>query len=199
MKHCKILIALSLLLGGCAATPGSPEAFLKKQEEKREAREEMVEDTIDELPSWFTDIPQENNAIFSVGSGTSPNLQLAMDKSILNAKRILADRIEGRLSSQVKEYITETGNQMAPPALTDTERVTKNIMREVNVAGYSVKEMEITPHKTFFRVYTMLIYPVGEANELLQLQRERSNLQSKDRRANKGYQELDKAVKEKAL
>ena len=199
MKHCKILVAMSLLLGACAAPPGSPESFLKKQEEKREARREMVEDTIDELPSWFTDVPQEDNAIFSVGSGTSPNLQLAMDKSILNAKRMLADRIEGRLSSQVKEYITETGNQMAPPALTDTERVTKNIMREVNVAGYSVKEMEITPHKTFFRVYTMLIYPVGEANQLLKLQQERSNLRSKDRRANEGYKELDKAIKEKTL
>ena len=106
---------------------------------------------------------------FSVGSATSPNLQLAVDKSILNAKRMLADRIEGKLSSQVKEYITETGNQTAPPVITDTERVTKNIMREVNVApGYSVKEMEIKPHNTFFRVYTYAYLSSRKANQLLQ-------------------------------
>jgi len=184
---------LIIFLSGCAApSPGSPEAFLKKQEEKREQRREMITDTIKELPQWFTELPQSNNAIHSVGSGTSPDLQLAIDKSILNAKRTLADRIEGRLSSQVKNYVTETGKGMAPPTLQDTERVTKNIMREVNVAGYSVKEMEILPHNTFFRVYVLLAYPVGEANELLQLYKQRRSLKGGDDAAKEGYKELDK-------
>ncbi len=195
----RLIILLSLLLGACAAPKGSPEAFLERQEKAREARAEHVEDVIDDLPDWFTDVPQENDAIFSVGSATSPNLQLAVDKSILNAKRMLADRIEGKLSSQVKEYITETGNQTAPPVITDTERVTKNIMREVNVAGYSVKEMEIKPHNTFFRVYTMLIYPVGKANQLLQLYKERMVSRGKQGKINQGYKELDRNVERKKL
>jgi hypothetical protein len=186
-------LLLAILMSGCTTTkPGSPEAFLEKQEEKREMRKEMVKDTIDELPEWFMDVPKSDNAIHSVGSGTSPDLQLAIDKSILHAKRTLADRIEGRLSSQVKEYITETGKEVAPPALKDTERVTKNIMREVNVAGYSVKEMEIKPHHTFFRVYVLLMYPLGEANELLQLQHQRRVLSKTDDSAKNGYKELDK-------
>jgi hypothetical protein len=195
----RLIIVISLLLSACGSPKGSPEAFLERQEEAREARVEEVEKAIDDLPSWFTDVPQEDNAIFSVGSATSPDLQLAMDKSILNAKRMLADRIEGRLSSQVKEYITETGNKSAPPVITDTERVTKNIMREVNVAGYSVKEMEIKPHNTFFRVYTMLIYPVGKANQLLELYKERVVNRTKQGKINQGYKELDRNVKRKTL
>ena len=187
-----VTFALGLLQGCSTPTPGSPEAFLKKQEEKREQQREMIVDTIEELPDWFVDLPEEDNAIHSVGSGTSPDLQLAIDKSILHAKRTLADRIEGKLSSQVKEYITETGKGVAPPTLTDTERVTKNIMREVNVAGYSVKEMEIKPHQTFFRVYVLLMYPTGEANELLQLYRQRMSLSRRPDAVQKGYEELDK-------
>ena len=187
-----VTFALGLVQGCSTPTPGSPEAFLQKQEEKREQQREMVVDTIEELPDWFVDLPEEDNAIHSVGSGTSPDLQLAIDKSILHAKRTLADRIEGKLSSQVKEYITETGKGVAPPTLTDTERVTKNIMREVNVAGYSVKEMEIKPHQTFFRVYVLLMYPTGEANQLLQLYRQRMNSSRGSNSAQKGYKELDK-------
>ena len=183
---------LIAILGWCSTPkPGSPEAFLKKQEEKREQRREMISNTIEELPDWFTELPQSENAIHSVGSGTSPDLQLAIDKSILNAKRTLADRIEGRLSSQVKNYVTETGKGMAPPTLQDTERVTKNIMREVNVAGYSVKEMEILPHNTFFRVYVLLTYPVGEANEMLQLYKQRTNSRRSGDAAKESYKELD--------
>jgi len=187
-----VTFALGVLQGCSTPAPGSPEAFLKKQEEKREQQREMIVDTIEELPDWFVDLPEEDNAIHSVGSGTSPDLQLAIDKSILHAKRTLADRIEGKLSSQVKEYITETGKGVAPPTLTDTERVTKNIMREVNVAGYSVKEMEIKPHQTFFRVYVLLMYPTGEANELLQLYRQRMSLSRRPDAVQKGYEELDK-------
>jgi len=184
---------LLVTLQGCATpTPGSPEAFLKKQEDRREQQREMVIETIEDLPDWFVELPEEDNAIHSVGSGTSPDLQLAIDKSILHAKRTLADRIEGKLSSQVKEYITETGKGVAPPTLTDIERVTKNIMREVNVAGYSVKEMEIKPHQTFFRVYVLLMYPTGEANELLQLYQQRRRLSHGPDAARKGYEELDK-------
>ena len=190
-----IVVAQFLLaiLSGCnTATIGSPEAFLERQEKKREVQKEMVKDTIDKLPSWFIEVPKEKNAIHSVGSGTSPDLQLAIDKSILHAKRTLADRIEGRLSSQVKEYITETGKGTAPPALKDTERVTKNIMREVNVAGYSVKEMEIKHHQSFFRVYVLLMYPMGDSNEILTLQRQRRAFSSKKNSAEEGYKELDK-------
>ena len=187
-----LTLVLAILQGCVTPSPGSPEAFLKKQEEKRDQQREMVVDTIDELPDWFVDLPEEDNAIHSVGSGTSPDLQLAIDKSVLNAKRTLADRIEGKLSSQVKEYITETGKGMAPPTISDTERVTNNIMREVNVAGYSVKEMEIKPHQTFFRVYVLLMYRTGEANQLLQLYRQRMNSSRGSNSAQKGYKELDK-------
>ncbi len=184
-------LVIAILTGCSTPTPGSPEAFLKKQEDKRARQETIVKDTINELPNWFVEVPTEKNAIHSVGSATSPDLQLAIDKSILHAKRTLADRIEGRLSSQVKEYITETGKGIAPSALKDIERVTKNIMREVNVAGYSVKEMEIKPHQTFFRVYVLLMYPTGEANELLHLYQQRMSRSHKADDVQKSYKELD--------
>ena len=65
-------------------------------------------------------------------------------------------------------------------------------LREVNVAGYSVKEMEIKPHQTFFRVYVLLMYPMGDSNEILTLQRQRRAFSSKKNSAEEGYKELDK-------
>ena len=90
-----ILIALlTLFLTNCAQ---------KTYEVKQEAK---IDDgrLLNEVPQWYIDaeirkgLIKDRDAedyIYGVGQGTSPDLQLAVEKAIMIAKASLADQLEG--------------------------------------------------------------------------------------------------------
>ena len=103
-------ILLSFVVSGCASLkPGSPEARALVIEQEDKKRAEVVTATLDLTPGWFLEVPRSGNAIYASGTGVSPNLQLSVDKSVLNAKRTLADRLGGLMSSKSKMFVVEQG------------------------------------------------------------------------------------------
>ena len=63
------------------------------------------------------------------------------------------DRLDGQLSQQNKSVVadeTEVGTQ-----------VTKNVIQDVNVAGYRVKQKELQLEGGVVRAYVLLEYPIG--------------------------------------
>ena len=57
-------------------------------------------------------MPDDKNAIYSVGTALSPELPVhsSYDMANLRAKPILADRINGRLNSVTKSFMTKVGS-----------------------------------------------------------------------------------------
>ena len=105
---------------------------------------EVVKKNADSVPDWMLELPAEDEAFYSAGTAVSRDMQLAIDKANLAAKRNLADRIGGELSSQIKEFVIEGGDMYSNDLITvDVERVTKNVMARINVAGYVPHEMEV--------------------------------------------------------
>ena len=190
---------ISLLAGfvsGCASpTPGSPEAVYEKEQMKEEARVEATEQSVDELPSWFLNLPKEEHSVFAAGTATSPDLQLAMDKSTLNAKRTLADRINSLLSSKMKEFVTESGQGEDSVVISEAERVTTNLITEVNVAGYAQEDAKVLPQGNQYRAYVLLRYPVGKANGLLLDQVKKNRVLEGKLRSSKAFTDLEAEIK----
>ena len=167
MLRLPMTIGLVAILSACSTPkPGTPEAALKILEEKRDIRTEAVDDTVDNIPDWFTQNPKQANHIFSAGTATSPNLQLAIDKGILNAKRMLADSIDGKINSMLKDFITENGREIDPMTLTDVERTTTNILKSINVSGYTIDKLEVQEAGIHYRIFVLLRYPLGKANQM---------------------------------
>ncbi len=191
------LIGLIGGMGGCATPePGSPEAVALEQEEKEEAKVEAVEETVDELPGWFLNLPTDQHSVYAAGTATSPDLQLAMDKAGLNAKRSLADRINSALSSKMKEFVAEVGQGEDTEVITEVERVTSNLITEVNVAGYSQADAKIIPQGDKYRAYVLLQYPIGEANRILIDQVKKNQVLDAKLRASKAFKELEEEIDE---
>ena len=100
-----ILIALlSLTLANCA-----DRTYKVKQEAK-------VEDgrILNKVPQWFVDAQVDKGLIkdrdadeyiYGVGSGVSPDLQLAIDKAIMVAKSNLADQLQGEMNKTATLYV----------------------------------------------------------------------------------------------
>ena len=161
-----IIALLALTLANCA-----DKTYKVKQEAK-------VEDgrVLNKVPQWFVDAKIDkglikdrdaNNFIYGVGSGVSPDLQLAIDKAIMIAKASLADQLQGEMNKRADLYITEVGKEGDKQVATKVEQTIVNIIKNTKVQGYEEWQKSIleTPTGTY-RVYIGLKYGVGDANKL---------------------------------
>ncbi len=157
-----------------------------------------VAKTADDVPAWMLKLPEDDKAFYSAGTAVSRDMQLAIDKANLAAKRNLADRIGGELSSQIKEFVIEGGDMYNNDLVTlDVERVTKNVMARINVAGYVPHEMEVYPFGTMYRVYSLIAYPIGAHNDILIEQIRKNRALYAHVRSSVAFKELEIEVDEK--
>lgn len=176
MKNSIVLIALlgATVLSGCSSIqPGSPESFAKLEAKKLEAETERLEDTMDEMPKWYLEVPTSDYAVYAAGTSTAKDPQYAIEKAVLRAKITLADRLDGQLSQQNKSVVadeTEVGTQ-----------VTKNVIQDVNVAGYRVKQKELQLEGGVVRAYVLLEYPIGGYNDVLKYKEEQTKQSRKQK------------------
>ena len=118
------------------------------------------------VPEWYTDLPTDDDMIYSSGAATAPDLQLAVDIATLNAKAKLADRIDGRLDSMTKSLVSQVGENIDASVITELERVSKNVIAEVDVAGYSRKELDVIASGNQFMAFVLLEYSDREATKV---------------------------------
>ena len=161
-----ILIALlALTLTNCSQT------YKVKQEAK-------IDDgrILNEVPQWYIDAEIEKGLIkdrdaedyiYAVGQGTSPDLQLAVEKAIMIAKASLADQLEGEMNKRSELYITEIGQEGNKEVASKVESTIVNIIEQTKVQGYEEwnKAVYETPDGQY-RVYIGLKMGVGDANRL---------------------------------
>ena len=162
-----ILIGLlGLVLTNCAQ---------KTYEVKQEAK---VEDNrvLNQVPQWYIDAMIEDgiimnrdadNYIYSVGQGTSPDLQLAIDKATMIAKAGLADQLKGEMNKRTELYTTEVGKDKNKEVASKIESTIVNVIKNTMVQGYEQWEKAVfeTPEGQY-RVYIGLKMGVGDANRL---------------------------------
>ena len=171
-----ILIALlAITLTNCSKTLTGKADKDKVYKVKEEAN---IEDgrILNKVPQWFVDAQVEKglitnrdaeNFIYGVGSGESPDLQMAIDKAILIAKASLADQLEGELNKRANYFVTENGKEGNKSVVSKIDQTIVNIIKETKVQGYEEwhKAVFETPNGTY-RVYIGLKYGVGDANRL---------------------------------
>ena len=199
MRNNKMMIGLglaaALLLTACASDPGSPEARYELYKERQEAKADAARDVVDNIPDWFIDPPQSDYAVYTVGSGVSPSMDMALTKASLSAKRQLADRTAGELSEVIREFATEVGSTDDPSVFEEMERATKNVIRNTPVYGYRIteKEISVSPNGSFV-AYVLLEYGDEEINKVLKRVLESQRMAEKDERKKELYDQLEKEV-----
>ena len=161
-----ILIALlALTLTNCAGN-----TYKVKQEAKEEGR------VLNQVPQWYIDAKVEkgliknrdaNLYIYAVGQGSSPDLQLAIEKAMMIAKAELADKLHGQMNKRTDLYITEVGNEGNKEVASKIEETIVNIVKDTMIQGYEMWEKAVyeTPEGEY-RVYIGLKMGVGDANKL---------------------------------
>ena len=161
-----ILIALlALTLTNCAGN-----TYKVKQEAKEEGR------ILNQVPQWYIDAKVEEGIIFNrdadlyvygVGQGSSPDLQLAIEKAMMIAKAELADKLHGEMNKRTDLYITEIGKEGNKEVASKIEETIVNVVKNTMIQGYEMWEKAVyeTPDNQY-RVYVGLKMGVGDANRL---------------------------------
>jgi len=180
-------------LSACSATqekamPGTSDTVNVTYEYKRD----RVKEQIDSIPAWFKEQPEDTSNIFSAGTSVTPDLQFSIDAAVLNAKVILADRINSRMRSQAKQFKAKVGSgDLDASVISEFERAVKNITADTDVSGYHMAEVEVVPHGTQYRAFVLLEYSDSEARKILTNRLRKDEMLFNKLRATKAWKELD--------
>lgn len=193
-----VFVASAVLLtglAGCAGPqPGTPGYVAMQEEDRQKAAIKTAEQAVSKAPSWYVQPPVDANSIYAAGTETSPDMQMSMDMAVLSAKRALAAQIGNRLSSKMKDFAMQVGSGDDVQVTKEIERVTTNVITEVNLAGFTREKSELVAQGKGYRTFVLLRYPLGDSNRMIVDQMKKSAVLDAKLRASKAFQELEKEI-----
>ena len=186
-------MALMIGLGACAKNP-DPSKLVNTPMVKYKT--EKVKAAVKVVPSWYEKLPNKENVIYSVGSSSSPDLQLSVDLATLNAKYTLADRINGKLDGMMKTFMSRLGqdNDVTASTITEVDKVIKNVIASVDVAGYNPSKVKIYPDGTQYRAFVLLEYSDKEARKIIMNRLMKDRMVYSKIKSTNAFKELEKEV-----
>ena len=193
MNNIKLIssaVAIAIGLSACQTNKesimGRPEVVYKYS---------TVNQQIEKIPEWYLQIPSADDTIYSSGSAKAPDLQLAVDIAIMNAKTTLADRINGKLDSMTKSFVAKIGSDdLDTSVLTEIEKTSKNVIASVDVAGYVVDKSDITQEGTQYRAFVLIAYNSEEATKIMMNRMKRDRMIYSRIRSTEAWKELEDEV-----
>ena len=194
MMNAKLLATVSvvaLTLGACGAT--NPVPMVQTPEVVYKTAK--VERAVSLIPSWYKKMPEKKGSIFTVGSATAPDLQLAVDIATLNGKVVLADRINGKLKAMTKSWMAKFGqSDVDTRVMSEIEKVAKNVIANVDVAGYSPVKTDVSAAGTQYRAFVLLEYSDKEAAKVIFNRLRKDRMVYSRLRSTEAWKELDREV-----
>jgi len=182
---------LALTLGACSAS--QPKSVVDTPEIRYKTAK--VNAAVSVVPDWYKKMPEKKGSIFTTGSATAPDLQFAVDIATLNAKVVLADRINGKLKAMTKSWMAKFGNSdLDASVMTEIEKVAKNVIANVDVAGYNPVEVDVFPAGTQYRAFVLLEYSDKEAAKVILNRMRKDRMVYSRLRSTEAWKELEREV-----
>ena len=185
-----LIIASILLLGACSEKYNPQGGNLVAYKFKSS----QVETTVQNIPEWYTKLPEKEDTVYSVGSSLMPDLQTAVDLAKLSAKEQLADRIYSKLRSQTKTFNAKAGIDVNPMMIMEMEKATKSIIADAEVNGYKTEKVDVQQAGASYRAYVLLAYNHYDAQKVIENRILTMNLKKNNK--NDAWDELDNVVED---
>ena len=193
-------------LAGCAST--KPNATTSAVEESRvksaqadatlsspssTVTQSRRDDRMASAPDWFLNPPKADRMLFASSTAVSADMQLALEKAVLNAQHSLASQLSNAVSGQMKSFALERGVSDLDAISAETEKVIREQVSEVNLGGYAREKTEIFAVNDGFRAFVLLSYNLDHKIKPKQANVPRSK-GSVDDRAKRAFDELERSV-----
>ena len=182
---------LAMVLSACASKEPKPMAETPEVIYKTA----KVNAAVSVVPDWYKEMPEKKGSIFTVGAAVAPDLQFAVDIATINAKVVLADRINGKLKAMTKSWMAKLGQTDVDAAvMSEIEKVSKHVIANVDVSGYSPKKVDVFPSGTQYRAFVLLEYSDKEASKIIFNRMRKDRMVYSRLRSNEAWKELEAEV-----
>ena len=123
----------------------------------------QVQETKSNIPDWCVVLPTEVDHLYACGVAKSDNLNFARRRAVLDAKRQLADAINGRISSVMNDFVASTSSGANESIQRRSESITRNVIEETGLWGYEQIGSDTQAEDNKFRHYVLMRFPIGRA------------------------------------
>ena len=193
MNNIKLISSVVAIAIGLSACQTNKESITANPQSVYQTN--TVSQQVEQIPEWYLNIPSAEDTIYSSGSAKAPDLQLAVDIAIMNAKTTLADRINGKLDSMTKSFVAKIGSSdLDTSVLNEIEKTSKNVIASVDVAGYVVDKSDITQEGAQYRAYVLLAYNSEEATKIMMNRMKRDRMIYSRIRSTEAWKKLEEEV-----
>ncbi|NBO40447.1 MAG: hypothetical protein EBU92_02710 [Betaproteobacteria bacterium] len=202
------VVSLSLL-AGCASTAKSESEMLtaaiarsipdqgaaQRLEAAKEAeRRKMVEINISKSPEWFLQDYSGSDAVYVTATEGSVDMQLSIDMAMMSAKRLLTNSLGEVISSRMTEIASQTNGGDDLTLSKEIERVTKTMIAEVTLSGYTRDRILVIPNGKEYQTYVRLRYPTEELKKIMAKEIKKNAIMAAKVRKTKAFEELEKEI-----
>lgn len=145
---------------------------------------------VDVVPSWFTNPPENQNAIYAVGDGVSANYSGAIGNARANAFETICQSAGGKVRSQTKVYRHDT--ETASTSITTT--VIRNFCPDVDITGAQIIRQAVVSEGSRKRAFVLVALPTEPTkSQAAAKETRRQETENKDAMSRE-LKELDKLV-----
>ena len=186
MKKHFVMLPLVLVLSACGTVKYNIEVESKNLFAFSPKQGDEVK-----YPSWYTQ-KNTDGALYAVATEYSKDMQYAVDKATLSAKRQLASNFSSHVSTVMKDYAVEIGEDSS--VMREIDRTTKLIVNKVNLVGIQNTNFKIQHENEGYRAWIQLRYSVDDTNKLLMAEIKRNRQLETKLSASKSFRELEKEI-----
>ena len=147
-------------------------------------------------PDWYTTKGEDGNAIYGVASELSTDMQFAVDKAMMSAKRELASNFSSHIDSLMKDYSAQAGGNDSI-VLQEINRTTKLTISRVNLIGVQRTNFRVDREGNGYRAYVKVRYSADDSNKILLDEIRRNQKLNHKFESSKAFKELEDSVKPK--
>jgi hypothetical protein len=122
--------------------------------------------TLKAIPDWFLKPPQHAARLFAVASGTSSDLQVALQKAKTTAQLDLGQQLSNRMTNLTRQFQEETGLREDSELLSLFSSATQSVTNETLI-GTRLEQQQLIPEKGIYRAYILMSLPLDQANQRL--------------------------------
>ncbi len=144
-------------------------------------------------PDWFLNPPVDSTFLYASAMGNSKDLQMALTKAEMVARRQIGSQLETKLNALQKKFNEEVGS-MDDPTLAQSLTVAIKTTVSTVLHGSKIIKKDYCEKPNSYEGFILMKYPLGQAyaNFVNQVKKKKE-LETRFR-AFQGFQELEKEV-----
>lgn len=183
MKKVLIVVPIVLSMAACSSVKYTTGIEIEAPKVGKSVGDEVG------YPDWYVK-NGEDSALYSVASEYSQDMQFAVDKAMLSAKRELASNFSSHTNAMLKDFAAEVG-ELDSAVVREIDRTTRMVVNKVNLVGVQRTNMKIVHEKSGYRAFVKLRYATDDSNRLLLSEVKKNRQLNAKLQASKSFQELD--------